>query len=977
MKTILLLVILSLSVHSLYAQKEDVNQLDSLTWQQLDSIGNDLGKKSNYTEAVIYLQKGLEVVQKQFGKQDTIYATLASDLAIVYRQQGLYQKAESFFLEAKDIQEKIVGKKHSDYAATSNNLAILYHSQGFYDKAESLYLEGKTIREELFGKESMEYAGSSNNLALLYYERGKYEKAELFYIEAQNIIKKVLGEEHRYYTVLTSNLALLYSKQGLRKKAEPLFLEVYQIRQKTLGKNHLDYAIACNNLATLYDIQSEYEKAESLYLEAKRIKEDVLGTKHSSYASTCDNLANLYVKQAIYQKAESLYIEAKQIREEILGNKHPLYAISCQNLATFYKITKEYTKAEQLYIEAKQIRETVLGKENPDYSNSCANLASFYTETQDYKKAKPLYEEATKIKINQIKLIFPILSEDEKEEYSSSFKSYVDDFTDFAILYHNQKPSILEDLVNLHLFSKGILFSSTQKTQNQILQSKDTVLIALFEKWKEERTNYSQAIQLPLEMRKKKNIDLSKLEFRINEIERELSKKSSLINETLNEQVYDLEAIQIALDKKEVLIDIIRYEKSNTEIEKENEIIYAALIIPSKKNKFSEVKVVVLKGGKALENTELFYYTNTTIFELDNEDSYNFYWKQIDEELQNINPKGFKKIYVSPDGVYHKISLQSLYNTETKKYLIEEEAIEILASSKDVVKRSKIPLKLSLELNLSSKIEEKKQAQIYIIGYPTYDIRPNIKPKDFTKNTTRTTQQDSIKRSSLKNEISEYNGLQRIIGHQKTITILEGTKIETSQINTLFKNKDIPTVLLQNEEANEQNIKKLQSPPILHIATHGFFIDEPSESELQTMQDSEDRNLLKNPFLRSGLLLAGCQNPQLQGEDGILSAEEVMNLDLQNTELVVLSACETGLGDIEGGEGVYGLQRAFRQAGAKNVLMSLWKVDDTATQLLMNYFYTAILKGKPKREALQTAQLQLKKLYPNPYYWGAFILVGE
>lgn len=975
MKTIFLLVILSLSVHSLYAQKEDANQLDSLTWKQLDSIGNDLGKKSNYTEAVIYLQKGLEVAQRQFGKQDTIYATLASDLAVLYRQQGLYEKAESLFLEAKDIQEKIVGKKYADYAATSNNLAILYHSQGFYDKAEPLYLEAKIIREELFGKESMEYAGSSNNLALLYYERGKYEKAELFYIEAQKTIKKVLGEDHHYYTVLTSNLALLYFKQGLRKKAEPLFLEVYQIRQKTLGKNHLDYAIACNNLANLYGSQSEYTKAETLYLESKIIKEEILGKKHPSYASTVDNLANLYLKQKKYKKAEPRYIEAKSIRENVLGNQHPLYAISCQNLATFYKITKEYTKAELLYTEAKQIREMVLGKENPDYANSCASLASFYKETQDYKKAKPLYEEATRIKINQIKLLFPILSEDEKEEYSNSFKSYVDDFTDFAILYHNQKPSVLEDLVNLHLFSKGILFSSTQKIQNQIFQSKDTVLVALFEKWKQERTNYSQAIQLPLEIRKKQNIELSKLELRINEIERELSKKSSLINETLNEQVYDLKAIQTALGKKEVLIDIIRYEKSNTE--KENEISYAALIIPSKKSKFSEVKVVALKGGKALENTEFFYYTNTTIFELDNEDSYNFYWKQIDEELQNVNPKGFEKIYLSPDGVYHKISLQSLYNTETKKYLIEEEAIEILASSKDVVKRSKAPLKLSLELNLSSKVEAKKQTQIYIIGYPTYDIRPDIKPKDFTKNTTRTIEQDSITRPSLKNEISEYNGLQRIIGHQKKITVLEGTKIETSQINTLFKDKDIPTVLLQNEEANEQNIKKLQSPPILHIATHGFFIDEPSESELQTMQDSEDRNLLKNPFLRSGLLLAGCQNPQLQEEDGILSAEEVMNLDLQNTELVVLSACETGLGDVEGGEGVYGLQRAFRQAGAKNVLMSLWKVDDTATQLLMNYFYTAILKGKPKREALQTAQLQLKKLYPNPYYWGAFILVGE
>jgi CHAT domain-containing protein len=129
--------------------------------------------------------------------------------------------------------------------------------------------------------------------------------------------------------------------------------------------------------------------------------------------------------------------------------------------------------------------------------------------------------------------------------------------------------------------------------------------------------------------------------------------------------------------------------------------------------------------------------------------------------------------------------------------------------------------------------------------------------------------------------------------------------------------------------------------------------------------------------MRSGLLLAGCENPKSEGEDGVLTAEEAMNLHLENTELVVLSACETGLGDVQNGEGVFGLQRAFQQAGAKTILMSLWKVSDEATQLLMSEFYSAFLNGKPKREAFKTAQLKLREKYESPYFWGAFVMVGE
>jgi CHAT domain-containing protein len=193
----------------------------------------------------------------------------------------------------------------------------------------------------------------------------------------------------------------------------------------------------------------------------------------------------------------------------------------------------------------------------------------------------------------------------------------------------------------------------------------------------------------------------------------------------------------------------------------------------------------------------------------------------------------------------------------------------------------------------------------------------------------------------------------------------------------LLNKKNVSTILLQNKEATEENIKALQKPTILHIATHGFFINKIPSSKVTTMQEAEDRSLLENPFLRSGLLLAGCQNPQLGEEDGILSAEEAMNLNLEGTELVILSACETGLGDIQNGEGVYGLQRAFRQAGAKTLIMSLWKVSDEATQLLMVTFYENLLAGKSKREAFKMAQLKLKEKYNEPFYWGAFVMVGE
>ena len=214
---------------------------------------------------------------------------------------------------------------------------------------------------------------------------------------------------------------------------------------------------------------------------------------------------------------------------------------------------------------------------------------------------------------------------------------------------------------------------------------------------------------------------------------------------------------------------------------------------------------------------------------------------------------------------------------------------------------------------------------------------------------------------------------------------LPGTKIEVQNIEKLLKQNQWNVTSFLNKEASEEKIKNIRSPDILHIATHGFFIPE-KDGETPIVYSKDISLAFDNPLTRSGLLLAGVEknlagDPLLSGtaaeEDGILTALEVMNLNLDHTDLVILSACETGSGKIRNGEGVFGLQRAFLVSGANNLVMSLWKVSDEATQELMIGFYTNFLISKDKASAFRKAQLELKKKYAAPFYWGAFVLIGR
>jgi CHAT domain-containing protein len=211
---------------------------------------------------------------------------------------------------------------------------------------------------------------------------------------------------------------------------------------------------------------------------------------------------------------------------------------------------------------------------------------------------------------------------------------------------------------------------------------------------------------------------------------------------------------------------------------------------------------------------------------------------------------------------------------------------------------------------------------------------------------------------------------------------LPGTRREGERIAALL---GVEPVL---DRVLDQPLRAIRSPRILHLATHGFFLDDQHLDPDTAWRDLTSADRLagarfENPLLRSGLLLAGFNTWRKGGdvpaeaEDGMLTAEDVTGMDLLDTELVVLSACETGLGQVHVGEGVFGLRRAFAVAGAKTLVMSLWKVPDEQTQQLMVDFYSRILRGEGWAEALRQAQQALRARYPDPYYWGAFICQGD
>ncbi|MEM7548077.1 MAG: CHAT domain-containing tetratricopeptide repeat protein [Bacteroidota bacterium] len=919
----------------------------------LAGIYNSLG---DFQEADIYYSNGIEAFRNADETETDQFIGTLNNYGIFLQEAGLYFQAEQAYFEALDVTETIHDSNHPILANTYSNLGKLYTTTGNYADSENYLNQALELYRDNAMNESHEYIVGVSNLASLYEITGNFGKAEKTYLD---ILEMRSGNKlSQDYAQVIGNLATLYRKIGNRTKALEYLESSRDTYQESVGKYHPDYAIATNNLAEFYKSQGDLDKAEEFYKEALELFKLVYSKIHPYYATALNNLASLNRSKGNYDDALKLYEETLLIDEITVGTKHAVYATTLSNMGLLYFSMGEFEKAEPYLKQSLEIRKETLGEKHPSYSKSLSNLGLFYLSQENLQMAEPLFIEAIETQLSQVEVLFPSLSEKEKEDYYNTIKQDVERFNSIAILRSKESPSILGEMYNAQLATKAILFNASDKMRRSILGSNDKELIDSFNKWRNLHRDIAAYYQFSKEELESQNIDIDRLLQMANSLEKTLSVKSSVFADNQVSLKIDWKNIKNSLKKGEAAIELVRFRefKSVKDSDSNSEIsfgftptvFYAALIITPETIKAP--KLVLLEDGSDMEGRDLAYFKNAFRFRVEDWNSYNKYWRPIANELEGID-----KVYFSPSGVYHTIILDALFNREAERFLIDELDVHRLTSTRDLVEKTG-------NYTASSKA--------ILIGNPDFMIEPKERGQIVSKNFPES---NNFKEHT-------YNHLLEIEYGAGYLRELPGSEEEIEKIANVMALRSIESSKYIGSNALEEVVKSVNNPKVLHIATHGFFL----ESKLSTgyLQGVSQ----ENPLFKSGLFLGGAGNslyrnqnnlPQARGiEDGILTAYEAMNLNLEGTDLVVLSACETGLGRLEHGEGIYGLERSFKVAGAKALLISLFEVEDYATQELMVSFYESWALDGNIRAAFKKAQLDYRKKHPEPYFWAPFIMIG-
>ncbi|WP_287699514.1 CHAT domain-containing protein, partial [Microcystis sp. M165S2] len=846
-------------------------------------------------------------------------AASLNNLAELYRSQGRYSEAEPLYKQALAIIKQQLGDNHPDTAASLNNLAELYRVQGRYSEAEPLYKQALAIIKQQLGDNHPNTAASLNNLAELYRSQGRYSEAEPLYKQALAIIKQQLGDNHPLTAQSLNNLAGLYQSQGRYSEAEPLYKQALAIRKQQLGDNHPDTASSLNNLAELYRVQGRYSEAEPLYNRSLAIWKQQLGDNHPNTATSLNNLAGLYQSQGRYSEAEPLLEQALAIRKQQLGDNHPDTATSLNNLAALYESQGRYSEAEPLYNRSLAIWKQQLGDNHPNTATSLNNLAGLYQSQDDIPQAINYRTQALAVQEYNLSENLKMGDDKQKQDYMAKVLGTTNGVISLNLQAAPNNPEATRLALKTILERKGrILDVSTNSLQILRQRTDDLESQRLLTQLIEVRTQLSN-----LTFKKPDDFpspeiyrqQLNEVTEKAKEIEGKIGRRSAEFRSL--SQPITLEGIQKLIPADAALVEIVRYRPLNPKAP-ENQRFGNPRYAVYILYPNGDIKAKDLGEAKPIDDKLIYFRDNLADAET-RLPQLQKSARQLDETLmQPIRQLlgDTKTILLSPDAGLNLIPFEALVD-ENNQYLVENYHITYLTSGRDL-------------LRLKDKFAS--QQSPLIVADPFYG---------------KAGEKVALTRSI---DLSEF-----------TFPGLPGTEQEAKAIKNILPQATV----LTGSQATENAVKQAKKPNILHIATHGFF--------------KPERNVIENPLLRSGLVLAGVKIGQSAGDDGVLTALETTNLNLVGTKLVVLSACDTGKGDINIGQGVYGLRRALVIAGSESQLISLWKVSDDATKDLMVAYYGRLQKGERRSEALRQIQLGMLKSekQKHPFFWASFIPSGD
>jgi CHAT domain-containing protein/Tfp pilus assembly protein PilF len=920
--------------------------------KSLNSLAEFYRTQGNYKKAEELHQHALAIREKVLGKEHPDVAESLNNLGGIYQVLGKSQEVEKLYQRMLAIREKVFGKEHLLVAQSYNNIADFYAQQSQFDKAEKLYLRALEIREKLLGKESLDATQSFNNLAELYRLQGKYQQAEKLYQSALLILNKMLPEGHPFLLATRSNLAGLYLAQGNYRQGEQLLQRNLAIEEELLGKEHPDVAQSLNNLAIFYQLQSEDQKAEEMYQRVLKIREKVLGKDHPLVARSLGNLAILYQAHGKYQQSEEMYRRALKILDKALGKEHPDVAKVYYNLAVLYREMGDEQNAQLLYQRALAIQENQLGKEHPDVVQSLKGLTGIYLAQGNIARAADFFNNVLAIEEKNLQLIYAVGSEQRKQNYWRTFIGTTYGAVSLVFQEGKNNPVIANLALTTVLRRKGRVLDavtdSVQILRAQLEANPETK--KLFDKWLSIQKQLSAQVfqELGKQTPEQYKARIEQLETERQSLEAAISEKSVEFRQEI--QPVELKAIQAKIPKNAALVEIIQYQPFNYKARKKTEEWskprYAAVVLHSQ----GEPKWVDL-GETATIDTSVNNLINGLKKSQIPTQQVQQAARALDEQLMKpIRPLlgNASHILLSPDGQLTLLPFEALVD-EQGQYLIQRYAFSYLTTGRDLLLRFESPATSRSSPVVLADIDYGQVQTVKAIAKPTGSSQ-NLRSNDFAN---------------------------------KSFDSLAATKAEAVAIKDILPNFK----MFLGKDATETAVKQLQAPSILHLATHGFFLSDqeinlsPSSSDL-IGQPNPKVWQLENPLLRSGLALANINNRSklpTGSNDGVLTALEVAGLNLRGTQLVVMSACDTGKGDVKVGEGVYGLRRALVIAGSQSQVLSLWKVSDEATKELMVKYYSKLKAGKARHEALREAQLEMlnSQDYQHPFFWAAFVPSGD
>ena len=930
----------------------------------LHNLGSCNFLLGNYEEAIRLKTEALQIFGEILGEENLEYAVLLSDISSYNTYLDNYSEAIRLGTEALRIKEKVLGKEHLEYAVSLSNLANCYFLLDNYEESVRLEKEALNIREKTLGKDHSDCATSLSNLAYYNSYLGNYEESVRLEKEALNIREKTLGKEHSDCAISLSNLACYNFYLGNYVESVRLEKEALNIREKTLGKEHPAYATSLNNLAAYNNYLGNYKEAILLGAEALIIREKVFGIEHSSYSIALSNLAIYNLDLGNYSEAIRLGAEALRIKEKVLGKEHSGYAVSLSNLGYSYLLLGNYAKAIQFEREALRVKEKIYNKTHPRYAMSLKALAVYYHKINKLDAIKYCVE-ATEALSGIVRRTFADLTARDRNLFWEQYKTWFEG-TIHSIAYDMPSDSLAENGYNGALMAKGLLLNSEMELSELLKESGDEGVANIYNNLKNLRLQINKLYEMPIAERL---LDTDSLERAAQGLERQLVQRSKAYGDYTANLVIDWKQVRQRLGSGEMAVEFVSFPLRN------GSVMYAAYCL---RKDMASPKMVPLFEERQLTSMDKRLYLSSPML-------YNLIWKPLEKEM-----KGVTTVYFAPAGELYNLPIENLpvgegtYNSDIRGY-------RRLSSTR--------------QLALHRNGVEVAKAAVY--GGLKYDTDTVTLANDSRKYRTAEPVQWSSR--TVADSLNLRDGVYE----------LPATRIEAEDIDKALESAKINTELYTDTLGTEASFKALSGSGVnaLHIATHGFYWTEREAAQLDGLAFlstdmptvvQEDKALT-----RSGLLLAGA-NTALKGlplpdgvEDGVLTAKEIAGMDLRRLDLVALSACQTGLGEITG-DGVFGLQRGFKKAGANTLLMSLWKVDDTATQLLMTQFYKNMLSGMGKYEALAAAQKYLRELevevkpektafqqimdgkdgkkekipehrtvrkYANPYYWAAFVLL--